>query len=152
MVSARTDARVARWSERNGAKGRAKSGELATEHAQFVASPSQPDHNSGQMKSIAVTEFKAQCLSLLEDVARTGEPLLVTKRGKPLARVTASGNVAITRPQDTLRGSVEYEGDLVSPAAAPGAWEAAGAERVGPPAGPTVQKARPRRGGSGTAK
>jgi prevent-host-death family protein len=38
------------------------------------------------MKSIAVTEFKAQCIALLEAVARTGQPLVVTKRGKPLPR------------------------------------------------------------------
>ena len=76
------------------------------------------------MKSVAVSEFKAHCLSLLEDVARTGEPLLVTKRGKPLARVTPSGNVDAARPQDTLRGSVSYEGDLLEPVLPPEAWNA----------------------------
>ena len=77
-----------------------------------------------KMKSVAVSEFKSRCLSLLEDVARTGEPLLVTKRGKPLARVTPSGNVAVARPQDTLRGSVSYEGDLLGPVVALEAWHA----------------------------
>ena len=76
------------------------------------------------MKSVAVSEFKAHCLSLLDDVARTGEPLLVTKRGKPLARVTSSGNVAVARPQDTLRGSVSYEGDLLAPVVPPETWNA----------------------------
>ena len=76
------------------------------------------------MKSIAVSEFKAHCLSLLEGVARTGEPLLVTKRGRPLARITPSGNVAVTRPQDTLRGSVSYEGDLRAPVVPAEAWNA----------------------------
>jgi prevent-host-death family protein len=47
---------------------------------------------SGQMKSIAVTELKARCLAQLEDVARTGEPVMVTKRGKPLARIVPSGD------------------------------------------------------------
>jgi prevent-host-death family protein len=76
------------------------------------------------MKSIAVSEFKSHCLSLLEDVARTGEPILVTKRGKPFARVTASGNIAAACPQDTLRGSVLYEGDIISPVVPPEAWNA----------------------------
>jgi prevent-host-death family protein len=76
------------------------------------------------MKSVAVSEFKSHCLSLLDDVARTGEPLLVTKRGKPLARITPSGNVAAARPQDTLRGSVSYEGDLLAPVLPPEAWNA----------------------------
>ncbi len=71
------------------------------------------------MKSVAVSEFKAHCLSLLEDVARTGEPILVTKGGKPLARITPSGNIAVARPQDTLRGSVSYEGDLLAPVVPP---------------------------------
>lgn len=84
----------------------------------------QDDYNSGQMKSIAVSEFKAHCLSLLEDVARTGEPILVTKRGKPLARVTPSGNVASARPRDMLRGSVIYKGDIIEPVLPPEAWNA----------------------------
>jgi prevent-host-death family protein len=76
------------------------------------------------MKSVAVSEFKAHCLSLFDEVARTGEPILVTKRGKPLARITPSGNSAVTRPQDTLRGSVSYEGDLLAPVVPPEAWSA----------------------------
>ena len=76
------------------------------------------------MKSVAVSEFKSHCLSLLEDVARTGEPLLVTKRGRPLARITPSGNIAVARPQDTLRGSVSYEGDLLAPVVPAEAWNA----------------------------
>jgi len=74
------------------------------------------------MKSIAVSEFKSHCLSLLEDVARTGEPILVTKRGKPLARVTASGNVSAAHPRDTLHGSVIYKGDIIKPIVPAEAW------------------------------
>ncbi len=58
------------------------------------------------MKSIAVTDFKAHCLGLLEDIARTGEPLLVTKRGKPLARILPSTDATTLFPQDTLAGTV----------------------------------------------
>jgi prevent-host-death family protein len=76
------------------------------------------------MKSIAVSEFKSHCLALLEDVARTGEPILVTKRGKPLARVTSSGNITAARPRDMLRGSVIYKGDIVEPVLPPEAWNA----------------------------
>ena len=35
-------------------------------------------------KQIPVTQFKAQCLSLLEQVSKSGQPLVITKRGKPL--------------------------------------------------------------------
>jgi len=75
------------------------------------------------MKSIAVTAFKSQCLSLLEDVARTGEPLIVTKRGKPLARITASG-VEGDYPQKSLAGTVTVLGDIVGPIVPAMAWDA----------------------------
>lgn len=37
--------------------------------------------------SIAAGEFKAQCLQLLNDVAERRQTLLITKRGKPIARL-----------------------------------------------------------------
>ena len=76
------------------------------------------------MKSVAISTFKAQCLTLLEDVARSGEPLLVTKRGKPLARVTSSDNSRSRSPQETLRHTVETLDDIISPVVSPGAWHA----------------------------
>jgi prevent-host-death family protein len=76
------------------------------------------------MKSVAISTFKAQCLALLEDVARTGKPLLVTKRGKPLARLTAADHSRSSSPQDTLRHSVETLGDVIAPAIPATAWDA----------------------------
>jgi prevent-host-death family protein len=76
------------------------------------------------MKSVAISAFKAQCLALLEDVARTGKPLLVTKRGKPLARLTAADNSRSSSPQDTLRHSVQTLGDVIAPTIPPAAWDA----------------------------
>jgi prevent-host-death family protein len=43
------------------------------------------------MKTIAAGEFKATCLKLMDAVAATGEPLEVTKRGKPLVRLVPAG-------------------------------------------------------------
>jgi len=76
------------------------------------------------MKAVAISTFKARCLALLEDVARTGEPLLVTKRGKPLARVTSSDNSRSRSPQETLRNTVETRGDVIAPVVPPAAWNA----------------------------
>jgi prevent-host-death family protein len=39
------------------------------------------------MKTIAIAKFKATCLSILEHVRKTGEPILITKRGIPIAQV-----------------------------------------------------------------
>lgn len=54
-------------------------------------------------------EFKARCLALLDRVAETGEELIVTKRGKPVARL-----LPVETPPG-LEGSILWEGDLVSP-------------------------------------
>jgi prevent-host-death family protein len=40
------------------------------------------------MKTVSVTEFKAHCLEFLNQVAKTGQALLLTKRGRPTAMVT----------------------------------------------------------------
>lgn len=41
------------------------------------------------MEQISATSFKARCLSLLDEVAESGAELIVTKRGRPVARVIA---------------------------------------------------------------
>jgi prevent-host-death family protein len=39
------------------------------------------------MRTMAAGEFKAKCLAVLDEVKESGEPVIVTKRGKPVARV-----------------------------------------------------------------
>jgi prevent-host-death family protein len=63
-------------------------------------------------KQIPITQFKAQCLSLLEQVSKSGQPLVITKRGKPLAQVTRA--VEKRRPlMGRMRGTSEEVGDIV---------------------------------------
>ena len=64
------------------------------------------------MKTIPTTEFKTRCLALLREVAENHETLIVTKHGKPVARV-----LPYSAPSDVnlLRDSVLFETDLVSP-------------------------------------
>ena len=73
---------------------------------------------SDREQSVAATAFKARCLALLDRVAETGEPLVVTKRGKPVARVVPARRAEPV----TLRGSVTVRGDIVAPIL--DAWEA----------------------------
>ncbi len=95
------------------------------------------------MKSIAITEFKAHCLSLLEDIARTGEPLLVTKHGRPIARVVPSVSASTLYPQDSLAGTVIIDGDVVSPVVAASAWSAMRGELLSVEAPKAAKKAHP---------
>ena len=60
-------------------------------------------------RSIAVREFESKCLSLVEEVASTGETVILTKEGKPIAKVVPFKQ---SRP---LLGSALWEGDIVSP-------------------------------------
>ena len=40
------------------------------------------------MRTMAAGEFKAKCLAVMDEVQATGQPVLITKRGKPVARLT----------------------------------------------------------------
>jgi prevent-host-death family protein len=68
-------------------------------------------------KSIAAGAFKSRCLALLDEVARTGRGLVVTKRGRPVARV-----VPLEEPAP-IDGSVVHCEELVSPAIDEEDWE-----------------------------
>ena len=65
------------------------------------------------MKTISATEFKARCLHLLDVVHSTGEDLVISKRGKPVARVVAESNA---KPWLSLRGKGHFTADPFSPA------------------------------------
>ena len=66
------------------------------------------------MKSKLVSEFKADCVHLLNEVADSGEELLVTKRGVPLARVLpAAPTTAYFREPGDCADSVSINGDIV---------------------------------------
>ncbi len=70
-------------------------------------------------RSIPAGEFKAKCLALLDDVAETGREVVVTKRGRPVARVVPARPGKIRG----LKGSVLREKDIVSPTGVE--WDAA---------------------------
>lgn len=63
-------------------------------------------------RTISASRFKAQCLALLDEVAESGESIVITKRGKPVARV------APLEPPRSLIGSVTYlvsDEELIAP-------------------------------------
>jgi len=77
------------------------------------------------MTEIAISKFKAQCLALLEQVRRAQRPILVTRFGKPVAEVVPPPpSVREADWLDSMRGSMEIVGDIVSPVIEETAWEA----------------------------
>ena len=76
------------------------------------------------MKTLSASEFKARCLAVLDEVNRTGEVVVITKRGREVARLVAPARSAHAHPQDELRGTVTFHGDVVAPAARPEDWGA----------------------------
>ncbi len=66
--------------------------------------------------TISISEFKATCLALLEKVQRTGQPLLITKRGVPIAQVLPPPPRRATRSKfGCMAGTLKEIGDIVAP-------------------------------------
>jgi prevent-host-death family protein len=75
------------------------------------------------MKEIAISEFKAKCLALLEQVQKTKKPLRVTRFGKPVAEVVPASAQPPTDWLGSMKGEIEILGDIVAPANEPNDWE-----------------------------
>lgn len=77
------------------------------------------------MKEIAISEFKAKCLALLERVEKTKQPIRITRHGKPVAEVVpAAPMVDRAALMGSMRNSIEILGDIISPASDEDEWEA----------------------------
>jgi prevent-host-death family protein len=76
------------------------------------------------MQEIAISEFKAKCLAILERVRSTQKPIRITRHGKPVAEV-----IPPTAIEDraawigSMKGTFEILGDIVSPANDESEWE-----------------------------
>lgn len=71
--------------------------------------------------TIGATQFKARCLELMDQVAATGNPVVITKRGRPVARLVPVDR----RPRSivgALKGRAVILGDITSPVSVK--WEA----------------------------
>jgi prevent-host-death family protein len=76
------------------------------------------------MRIVPAGEFKQTCLRLLDEVGESGEPILITKRDRPVAQLVP---VRPERPED-WRGAMRQRGqinsDLLPPALDPSDWNA----------------------------
>jgi prevent-host-death family protein len=76
------------------------------------------------MRRIPAGEFKQQCLRLLDEVRETGQAIVVTKRGTPVAQLAPLPSREETDWAGAMRGTGEILGDLVAPATDEREWEA----------------------------
>jgi prevent-host-death family protein len=74
------------------------------------------------MKQIPAGEFKAQCLAIMDQVLRSGEPVVVTKHGKPVVKLVPAENRA-DDIFDYMAGKAKVVGDIVGPVTPPDDWE-----------------------------
>ncbi|MGA7885586.1 MAG: type II toxin-antitoxin system prevent-host-death family antitoxin [Acidobacteriaceae bacterium] len=75
------------------------------------------------MKTLPAGKFKAQCLALIDDVYEHGGEVLITKRGKPKAKLVP---IAERKPESIfgfLKGRARVVGDIVSPIVEPWEWD-----------------------------
>ena len=77
------------------------------------------------MEEIAISKFKATCLAVLEKVKKTGEPVLVTRFGHPVAQIVPPSSTKRIPKLGTGVGSFNIVGDIVGPITDISDWEAA---------------------------
>jgi prevent-host-death family protein len=76
-----------------------------------------------KIKTIPAGAFKARCLAIMDEVQAKRQAVIITKRGKPVAKL-----VPIEKEKDDIfgfmkgKGTIEIKGDIVSPAFAPEEW------------------------------
>ena len=68
------------------------------------------------MKEVSISEFKAKCLALLEQVQKTKKPIRVTRFGKPVVEVVPPSPVTDRKDWiGSMTGEMEILGDITSP-------------------------------------
>ncbi|MCY3816265.1 MAG: type II toxin-antitoxin system Phd/YefM family antitoxin [Gammaproteobacteria bacterium] len=70
--------------------------------------------DAGRARTIKASEFKAKCLKLMDEVAESGEAIVITKNGRPVSRLTpyrGKSQMTFGRNRDNIR----ILGDIVEP-------------------------------------
>ena len=68
----------------------------------------------GSSRTIKASEFKAKCLQLMDEIAATGEEIVITKHGRPVSRLTPYR----TKPKSWFgidRDIIQIHGDITEP-------------------------------------
>jgi len=67
------------------------------------------------MKTMAISEFKAHALRVLNEVAESQEAIVITKRGKPLAQVVPYRKSVLKLTPGKLSDAFVFEKDIITP-------------------------------------
>ena len=78
------------------------------------------------MRNIPATKFKAQCLELMNRVAEQRESYVITKRGRPVAKLVPVKRKTKDSIFGWLRSTGSIQGDIVNPAMLPQDWRSLG--------------------------
>ena len=76
-----------------------------------------------KIKTIPAGAFKARCLAIMDEVQAKHQAVVITKRGKPVAKL-----VPVEQEKDDIfgflkgKGRIEIKGDIISPALTPEEW------------------------------
>ena len=76
------------------------------------------------MEEIAISKFKATCLAVLEKVKKTGQPILVTRFGRPVAQIAPATPAKRAPRLGTGADSAEILGDIVGSITDISEWDA----------------------------
>ncbi|MXZ73469.1 MAG: type II toxin-antitoxin system prevent-host-death family antitoxin [Acidobacteria bacterium] len=73
-----------------------------------------PDAKTVGTQTIKASEFKARCLKLMDEVAASGQEIVISKNGRPVARLAPYR----TRPRSLFgidKGKIAILGDIIEP-------------------------------------
>lgn len=66
-------------------------------------------------RTVGAGEFKAKCLKLIDEVNQTGDTLVITKRGKPVAELRPTRKAKPRSIIGLMKGTIRITGDIISP-------------------------------------
>ncbi|MBN1960689.1 MAG: type II toxin-antitoxin system Phd/YefM family antitoxin [Deltaproteobacteria bacterium] len=75
------------------------------------------------MQWINASEFKAKCLAMLDEVAKSTDGITILKRGRPIAKLIPYVSSDEKYPQNSLKGSVVIKDDVIKPVLSDSVWE-----------------------------
>jgi len=76
------------------------------------------------MKTMTAGRFQKNCLKLMDNFSTSSEPILITKKGRPIAKLVSADAKTTDDVFGCLRGVMKIVGDITSPAVPIEDWEA----------------------------